>query len=158
MDILFVLSPARAEIEGGRLGDITSVGAANEHHVPAIIGTEWLHAGHHVNVIVGGSARPVHREERLPCQSVWIHRAAENDAAAHINCSNLVKSWRDTWILSVGRADAPETAPLVITANKHVAVGGHIQCSPIRVIWNVNWTLPGGAAIRGAVEFSEVAS
>ena len=44
-----------------------SVGAAREHHVCAIGGTEWLHAGHHVNVIVSRSARAVHRQECLPC-------------------------------------------------------------------------------------------
>jgi hypothetical protein len=104
-----------------------SVGAANKHHVRAIIGTERLDAGHHINVVVSRSARPVHRKECLPCQSTWIDGAAENDATAHVNCGDLIESWRDSRVLSVGRADAPETAPLVITANKQVAVRGYIQ-------------------------------
>ena len=45
----------------------SAVGAAHEHHVCTIVGTEWLHAGHHINVIVSQSARPIHRQERLPC-------------------------------------------------------------------------------------------
>ena len=136
----------------------TSVCAAHEHHVRAIIGTEWLHAGHHVNVIVSWSPRSVDCQECLPCQSVWINCAAEDNATPHVNCGNLVESWCDSRVLSVSRTDAPETATLIITANKQVAIGSHIQCSPIRVIRDVNWTLPRGAAIGGAAEFSEVAS
>jgi len=105
----------------------TSVGAANEHHIRPVIGTKRLHAGHHVNVVVSRSARPVHRQECLACQSAWINCAAENDATAHVNRGDLIKRWRHTGVLSVGRADAPETAPLVVTANKQVAIGSHVQ-------------------------------
>ena len=135
----------------------TSVCAAHEHHVRAVIGTEWLHAGHHINVVVSWSARAVHCQERLSCQSVWINCATENNATPHVDCGDLVESRRDSRVLSIGRADAPETATLVITANKQVAIGSYIQCSPIRIIRDVNWTLPGGAPIGGAAEFSEVA-
>ena len=44
-----------------------SVGAAHEHHVCAIASTEWLHAGHHINIVVSRSARAIHGQECLPC-------------------------------------------------------------------------------------------
>src|SRR5262245_51187695 len=83
-----------------------SIGAARKHHVRAIA-TERADTGHHVNVVVSGTAGAVDRKEDLASESAWIHSAAENEVAAHVDCRDLVKRWRDSRVLRVARADAP---------------------------------------------------
>jgi len=78
-----------------------AVGAAREHHVgPVSAGRS--HAGYHVNVVISGAAGAINRQEDLPTKSAWIDGAAVNQAAAHVNCRNLVKSRGDSGVLRVG--------------------------------------------------------
>jgi len=132
-----------------------AVGAAREHHVRTAPGR--ANAGYHVNVVVRRAARAVDRQEHLACKSAWVNGAAEDGAAAHVHCCDLIKRRRDVRVLRVARADTPEIASLVSTANKEVAVRGHVECSPNRTIGNTDRTLPGSSAIGGAAEAAEVA-
>jgi len=101
----------------GRTERRPAVGAAGEHHVRAVT-AERTNAGYHVNVVVSRAAGAVHSNEDLARQSTGIHRAAENQATAHIDCCDLIKRWRHTRILGVARTDAPEAATGIATANE----------------------------------------
>src|SRR5260370_18153946 len=70
-----VIDPVR------RAKGYSAVGAAHEQHVRAIARTEWFHASHHVNVIVGRSTRAVPHRECLPCYAPCIYCAAVNTPA-----------------------------------------------------------------------------
>ena len=144
-----VINPVwRAESE-------SAVGAANEHDVGP---PTRAHARQHVNVVVSRATGAVNRQEHLAGQPARINRAAKNGAAAHVDCSDLVKCRRNIWVLRIGRTNAPETAPLVSAANVEVAVAGYIECPPDRTVRNVNWSLPRRSAISRTAEFSGGAS
>src|SRR5207247_1620313 len=83
-----------------------SIGAARKHHVRSAARAD---AGYHVNVVIGGAAGAIDSKENLAGEPAWIHRAAKNQVAAHVNCRDLVKSWRDTRVLCVARPNAPKT-------------------------------------------------
>src|SRR5207253_9858451 len=134
-----------------------AVGAAREHHVGPVA-AEGSHAGQHVNIVVGRAAGAVNYQEDLPRKTAWIYRAAVNQAAAHVNGGDLVKSRRHSRVPRVGRADTPKAATTIPTANEEVAVGSHVECSPLRRVGNTDRTLPGDSAIGGATESAEVAS
>src|SRR6266481_2101652 len=111
----------------------TAVGAANKHDVgPAA--AEWLYAGYHVNVVVSRATGTVNRQEHLAGKPARINSAAIHGAAAHVDCGHLVKRRRDVWVLRIGRANAPEVAPLVAAANIKITVAGDIECSPDRAV------------------------
>ena len=98
-----------------------SIGAAREHHVRAIA-AERADAGYHVNVVVSGAAGAVDRKEDLAGESAWIHRAAENQAAAHVDCCDLVKRWRNSRVLCVTRPNAPEAATGIPAADEKISI------------------------------------
>ena len=54
----------------------------------------------------------VSRQENLPRQSAWIHRAAENQAAAHVDCVTLVKSRCDGRVLGVASSECTKNCCL----------------------------------------------
>jgi len=123
-----------------------SIGAAREHHVRAIA-AERADAGDHVNVVVSGTAGAVDSKEDLASKSAWIYRAAENEAAAHVDCRDLVKRRRDSRVLRVGRADTPKTATRIPAADKQVTVAGYVERSPLRRVRNTYRSLPCCSAI-----------
>src|SRR5205807_5166568 len=88
------------------------------------------HARQHVNIVVGRAAGAVNYQEDLPRKTAWIYRAAVNQAAAHVNGGDLVKSRRHSRVPRVGRADTPKAATTIPAANEEVAVGSHVECSP----------------------------
>lgn len=126
---------------------LAAVGAAGEHHVCSAT-AERLHAGQHVNIVGRRATRPVDRQETLPSESTRINPAAKNQAAAQVHLSALIKRWCDARVLRVAGANAPERAAKVgRAADKEVAVGGHVECSPYRRIRDTEWTLPGEPAV-----------
>src|SRR5437667_942417 len=80
---------------------LAAVGAAGEHHVsPAA----RANAGYHVDVVVRRAAGAVDCQKDLAGKSPWIHRAAVNQAAAHVDCRNLVESGSDIWDMRISVA------------------------------------------------------
>src|SRR5438876_1543650 len=137
---------------------LSAVRAAHEHHVGPVVGAGRPHTGKHVNVVVCNGAGAVHRQEYLSCESSWIDRCAELYAAAEIDGSNLVKSWRDVPVLCVARANAVKVAPKFSTADKEIAVGVHVECPPDGRVGNSDRTHPGDAAVSGTAELPATAS
>src|SRR5438874_6464270 len=132
-----------------------SIGAARKHHVRSAARAD---ACYHVNVIIGGTAGAVDSKENLAGEPAWIHRAAKNQVAAHINRRDLVKSRRDTGVLCVGRPNAPEAAARIPATDKKVAIARHIERSPLRRVGNADRSLPRCSAISRTTESSELAS
>src|ERR1700730_503503 len=132
----------------------SAIGAAHKHHVGSAGSASWLHTCQHVNVIVCRATGTVHRQEYLSRQSFWIYQSARNYAAAEVDCSNLVKSWNEAPVLCVTRANAPKLAPLISAADKEIAVGVHIECSPDGMVRDIDWIHPGNPAVGGTAELS----
>ena len=84
-----------------RAKSYAAVGAAYEHHIGAGIEAGWLYTGNHVNIIVSGTAGTVHCQEHLSSQAAWINCVAENETAAKVDLSDLVKSGRDCRVLRI---------------------------------------------------------
>ena len=132
-----------------------AIGAAREHHVsPAARAS----AGYHVDVVVRRAAGAVDCQKDLAGKSPWIHRTAVNQAATHVDGRYLIKRGRDIRVLRVGRANTPKAAAAVPATDVEVPVAGYIECSPLRVVGNKNWCLPGRSTISGAAESTEIAS
>src|SRR6266487_2012978 len=133
-----------------------AVGAAREHHVSSV--ATGLHAGQHVNVVVGRATRPVHCQEQLPCKSSWIYRPTKNEATAKVHLSDLVKRRCHVRVLRIAGTNAPERAgEVACAADKKVAVGGHVERAPHRRIRNTEWTLPGESTICGSAKLPKAA-
>src|SRR5438552_16585750 len=132
-----------------------SIGAPRKHDVRSAARTD---AGYHVNVVIGSAARPIDSKEDLSGEPAGIDRAAKNQAAAHVNCRDLVKSWRDTRVLCVARPNAPKAAARIPATDKKVAIARHIERSPLRRIGNADRSLPRCSAISRTTESSELAS
>src|SRR5438552_13848842 len=94
---------------------LSAIGAAREHHICAVA-TERSHAGYHVNVVVCRPVRAINRQEHLSTKAVGIYRATINDAAAHVDCGDLVKSRSDIRVPRGGRSNAPKSATRIATA------------------------------------------
>src|SRR5438876_11861822 len=137
---------------------LSAVGAAHEHHVGPLVGAGRPQAGKHVNIVVSTGAGAVHRQEYLSCKSSWIDRCPELYAAAEIDVSNLIKSWRDVPVLCVARANAVKLVPKIPTADKKIAVGVHVECPPYGRVGNIDRTYPGHAAVGGTAELPAAAS
>ena len=129
--------------------------AAYEHYIRAIVGAEWFHRSHHVNVVV---SRAVNGDKDLPGEPSRIDRTAKNQAATHVDCRNLIESWCDIRVLGVTRTNAPKAAATIPTTNKKITVAGHVESSPLRRIGNTDWTLPGRSGISGPTESAEITS
>src|SRR5437667_5017237 len=134
---------------------LSAIGAAREHHVCAVA-TERSHAGYHVNVVACRPAGAINCQEHLSTKAVGIYRAAINDAAAHVDCGELVKSRRDIRVPRVSRSNAPKNAAGIATADVEVAVGGHVERPPLGRVGNVDRGLPAHAAVGGPAEFAAV--
>ena len=134
-----------------------SIGAAREHHVRAIA-AERADAGYHVNVVVSDAAGTVDSKEDLAGESAWIHRAAENKAAAQVDCRDLVKRWRNGRVLRVARPNAPEAATGIPAADEKIAIAGHVKRSPLRSVRNADRSLPRRSGVGRATESPELAS
>ena len=101
-----------------------AIGAAREHRVsPAARAS----AGYHVDVVVRRAAGAVDCQKDLAGKSPWIHRAAVNQAAVHVDGSDLVESGCDIWILRVARTNTPKAAATVTAADEEAAIGGHVE-------------------------------
>ena len=136
---------------------MSTVGAAGEHDVGAAA-TRRLCARDHVNVVVGRATGTVNRQKDLPTQAAGIYRAAVDQAAAHVNGCDLVKARRLGSVSRVGRSNAPKAAATIPTANVEVAVGGHVERSPLRSVRNINRSLPCGPTVGGTAKSADVAS
>lgn len=132
----------------------SAIGAAREHHISAVIGAERFDACEHVNIIVSGRPGTVHCHERLSTKAYSIY-AALNEVATQVDLSGLVKSRRLPPDLCIGRANAPKRAPA--PGEEKVAVRVHVQRTRIRIVWNVNRSLPSRPAVDRAIELSKVA-
>src|SRR5438045_5679652 len=130
----------------------SAVGAAHEHHVCSAGSASWLHTCQHVNVIVCRATGTVQRQEYLSRQPFWIYQPARKDAAAEVDCSNLIKSWNEAPVLCVTRANAPKLASLIAAADEEIAAGVHIECSPDRLVRNIDrihpWKPAGGGTAK----------
>jgi len=135
----------------GRAEACAAVRATREHHIRPAAVTRWPHAGQRINVVVGRPAGTVDPQELLANEPSWIY-VSTNHAPTHVHGGNLVKGWRHSRVLRIGRTDAPKTASAIVAANEEVAVASHVKCSPTRRIRQAKRTLPGGSAIRGATE------
>jgi hypothetical protein len=63
----------------------------------------------------------------LAGKSPWIHRAAVNQAAAHVDCCDLVESGSLRRVSCVSRTKTPKGAATIPTANIEVAIGCHVE-------------------------------
>ena len=101
-----------------------AISAAREHHVsPAARAS----AGYHVDVVVRRAAGAVDCQKDLAGKSPWIHRTAVNQAAAHVDCRDLVESGSDICVLRIRRANTPKSAFAVSTADVQITVGCHVE-------------------------------
>src|SRR5437588_6484215 len=99
-----------------------AIGAAREHHVsPA----PRASAGYYVDVVVRRAAGAVDCQKDLAGKSPWIHRAAVNQAATHVDGRHLIKRGRDIRVLRIGGTNTPEGADAVSTADVQVAIACH---------------------------------
>jgi hypothetical protein len=108
-----------------------AVRAARNHHICASAVAGRTHAGQRVNVIVRRSTGTVNPQELLADESSWIY-VSTNHAPTHVHGRNLVKGWRHSRVLRIGRTNAPKTASAIVAANEEVAVASHVKCSPTR--------------------------
>ena len=134
-----------------------TVRATSEHHIGAIAIAGRAHARAHVNVVVRGASGAVNRQEYLTCQPCRIDIATDQ-AATEVDCCGLVECGRYIRVLSVGRADAPKTAPAISAANEKVAITSNVECSPMGRVGKTERTLPGGPAVCGPVEQTRAAN
>ena len=101
-----------------------AIGAAREHHVsPAARAS----AGYHVNVVVRRAAGAVDCQKDLAGKSPWIHRTAVDQAAAHVDCRDLVESGSLRPVSGIGRTNTPKAAATVTATNVKVAIAGHVE-------------------------------
>jgi len=115
------------------------------------------HGGQRINVVVSRPAGTVNPQELLADESSWIY-VSTNHAPTHIHGGNLVKGWRHSRVLRIGRTDAPKTASAIVAANEEITVASHVECSPSGGVWQTEWRLPCNTAIGGTVEQSTAAS
>jgi len=147
-----IVIDANSRAEGG-----AAVRAARNLYIRARRVVGRPHGGQRINVVVSRPAGTVNPQELLADESSWIY-VSTNHAPTHVHGGNLVKGWRHSRVLRIGRTDAPKTASAIVAANEEVAVASHVKCSPTRRIRQAKRTLPCNTAIGGAVEQSTAAS
>ena len=134
-----------------------AIRAAREHHVCAVGVAGRPNTAQHVNVVVRGSTRTVHCQKYLRCQPRWIYIPADPHAA-QIDLSNLFKEWRLITKLRVTGADAPKSdVNQILSADEQIAVGIHVSRPMYHPMRNVDWSLPGHAAVCGTTKFARAA-
>ena len=74
------------------------------------------------------------------------------------HCRDLVKSWRDTRVLCVGRTNAPKTAAGIPAADEKIAIAGHVERAPLGRVRNADRSLPRCSGISPTTESSELTS
>ena len=57
-------------------------------------------------------------------------------------------------VLRIARANTKKRAPKVAAADEEITIGVHVECSPHRLIGNINWTHPGDPAVSRSTELS----
>ena len=131
-----------------------AIRAAREHDVCAIAIVWRPNTAQHVNVVVRGAARTVHCHEYLCCEPSRIYIPARTHAT-QIDLSDLFEDWRLSTYLRVTGANAPELgADQILSADEQIAVCIHISGSMDDPMRNIDWALPGHAAICGTAEFA----
>src|SRR4029453_8530066 len=101
--------------------------AARDHHVCTVAIAWRPNTAQQIYVVIRGSARTVHGQEGLRCESSRIYIPA-NPHATQINLSDLFEDWRLTANLRVAGANAPKSATAHST-DEQIAVGSHIRRS-----------------------------
>ena len=134
-----------------------AVGAADKHHICTVAVGRRAYARHHVNVVVSRAAGAIHRQEYLACKACRVYRSA-NETAPHADCRDLIKSWSDSRILRVRRANTPEAASAIAAANEKIAATGDVECSPMSGVGKIKRALPCYAGIGRAAKQATSAS
>ena len=147
-----IVIDANSRAEGG-----AAVRASRNLYIRARRVVGRPHGGQRINVVVSRPAGTVNPQELLADESSRIY-VSTNHAPTHVDGGNLVKGWRHSRVLRIGRTDAPKTASAIVAANEEVAVASDVKCSPTRRIRQAKRTLPCNTAIGGAVEQSTAAS
>jgi hypothetical protein len=95
-----------------------AIGAASEHHVCTVAVAWRPNTAQHVNVVIRGSTRTVHRHKYLGCQPSRIYIPA-HPHAPQIDLSDLFKDWRLITNLRVTGANAPKgVTDQILSADK----------------------------------------
>jgi hypothetical protein len=118
----------------GRAKGCAAIGAASEHYVGSAP-AGWLHAGQHIDVIVGGGTRMVYCKETLSIQSTRIDPTAHK-VTTHVNRSVLIKDWCLVAKLRIARARATKVESF--TTDVEVAVAIHIKRSEYGLVRDIN--------------------
>ena len=128
--------------------------AAREHHVCTVAVAWRPNTAQHVNVVIRGSTRTVHRHEYLRCQPARIYIPA-GPHATQVDLSDLFEDWRLAANLRVAGANAPKLGTdQILSADEQIAVGIHISGSMYDPMGNIDRALPGHAAVCGTAEFA----
>ena len=145
-------------IDTNRRGEAgAAVGAARNHYIGAIAVAGRADTAQHVNVVVCGTAGTVHCHENLRGQSSWIYIATDPHTP-QIHLSDLFKGWRLIAKLRVTGADAPKSdVNQILSADEQIAVGIHVSRPMYHPMRNVDWSLPGHAAVCGTTKFARAA-
>ena len=104
-------------------------------------------------LLVSTGARAVHRQEKLPNQSLWIYRFAKTKCATNVDCGALVESWCNGPVFRIARANAPNLARVYVDpADKEDPVRVHVGRAPLGRVRNEDRIHPGNPAIGGTAE------
>ena len=132
----------------------TAIRAARKHDVCTVAVAGRPNTAQHVNVVIRGPPRTVHCHEYLRCQPARIYIPA-GPHAAQVDLSDLFEDWRLTANLRVAGANAPKLgADQILSADEQIAICIHISGSMDDPMRNIDWALPGHAAVCGTAEFA----
>jgi hypothetical protein len=128
--------------------------AASDHYVCAVAIAWRPNTTQHVNVVIRGSTRTIHCQEYLRCQPTRIYIPA-GPHATQIDLSDLFEDWRLSTNLRVTGANAPKLGTdQILSTDEQIAVGIHIRSSMDDSMRNIDWALPGHAAVCGTAKFA----
>src|SRR6202040_880104 len=131
----------------------SAVRAAHKHYVGSSEEAGRLHAGEHVNIVIGARPRPVHRHVNLPGQSFGIYRVAGIYVATQVDGRGVIKGRRYGRVLCVAGTDAPNLVRGGIhAANEQIAVRIHVERAPNRRVRNKNRIHPRDPAVSRTAE------
>src|SRR5207237_4468949 len=102
---------------------------------------------------VSRPAGTVNPQELLADESSRIY-VSTNHAPTHVDGGNLVKGWRHSRVLRIGRTDAPKTASAIVAANEEITVASTVECSPSAGVWQTEFRLPCNTAMGRTAEQS----
>jgi len=128
--------------------------AAREHHVCTVAVAWRPNTAQHVNVVIRGAPRTVHCHEYLRCEPSRIYIPA-GPHPTQVDLSDLFEHWRLSTYLRITGANAPKLgADQILSADEQIAVCIHISGSMDDAVRNIDWALPGHAAVCGTAEFA----